>query len=203
MQRKKSNAGEGDRKKKSSPLRSSFQGWVIPSSCFFFGIFFRDSSTAVAWFCLKLHIICLKEGENNCFNFFFWFSREEEKLNGKRQKNQKTSFSSLSLINPLSSRLPVDRQQLGLEDERGPSGDLGRGAHGACVQKIKKKRKERVSFFSFLRSFRRSLSLSLFCKKNNSKNCKKRTVAHVRGDLELALLADAHRVEASIPACWL
>ena len=30
---------------------------------------------------------------------------------------------------------------------------------------------------------------------------KKRTVAHVRGDLELALLPDAHRVEAGVPAC--
>ena len=39
--------------------------------------------------------------------------------------------------------------------------------------------------------------------KKKDKKTELLTVAHVRGDLELALLPDAHRVEAGVPACVL
>ena len=49
---------------------------------------------------------------------------------GKKKLLNSFIFHHLSFFT--SSGLPVDRQQLGLEDERGAAGDLGRGAHRAC-----------------------------------------------------------------------
>lgn len=90
---------------------------------------------------MKLHIIF-------CF--------EEESSPKKTTTEKKNFFFKKQLFQKPLLRLPVDRHQLGLEDERGATGDLGRGAHRACflgvVEKrmISREQERRELFFSSL-----------------------------------------------------
>lgn len=84
----------------------------------------------------------------------FWFARgrksipcflaHQERKSNDFEKKQKTAFF------PVLSSLPVDRQQLGVEDERGAAGNLGRGAHRACLVWRERERENKESEVSAL-----------------------------------------------------
>ena len=86
---------------------------------------FIDSNRGKAW---RFQIAKKRWGERKNGFFFSHHQREEKNIFFKKTKKQLILFFLLFSFSSLS----VDRHQLGLEDQRGSSGDLGRRAHGAC-----------------------------------------------------------------------